>query len=435
MIWQEYLNNLGESKLEFGLERVNIVFAIIQKKINYQPQIITVGGTNGKGSTCAFINSLLMAQKLKVGLFTSPHLFSFCERIRVNNININDDELNQCLTIIEEERSTINIQLTYFEVSLLIAWIYFAQKKCQILIMEVGLGGRLDAVNVLNADVAVLTTIDLDHTQYLGNTRELIATEKLAIARAEKYLVCGDINPPKTVADFASNNKIKLLQINKNFGFELNKNNTWNYWRSFGCENINIIDLAKPSLVGGVQIQNCALAITAVDCLVKNLSQNIGINKISKSIVNTQIKARFEIVEFKGREIIFDICHNPQAGRNLALNLNNYLAEKKSVNNSKIWAVFSALQDKDARKTLEPLVNIFDGWFIAGIVDNPRGQTAEALFSKIENIFPKGKKITKSINPEIALSQALTNGALGDRIVVFGSFVLVAKCYEQINKL
>lgn len=446
MFWQKYLDDLGEAKIEFGLERITKVFFELSKKIKFYPKIITVGGTNGKGSTCAFLNSLLIAQGNRVGLFTSPHLFCFNERICVNNIPISDNELDLAIIEIESARNVVGVKLSYFEVSALIAWVYFAKSNCQILILEVGLGGRLDAINIWDCDIAVISTIDLDHTQYLGNTRELIALEKVAIARKNSPLICGDFSPPSTLINFCQNQKIKLSRINQNFGFK-RLQNAWGFWFKDGDSNqIKMLEnLPLPKLYGDIQLQNAAVAIYTVFSLYKKFNIDFANNKIGLAITNAYIKARFEEIKIAGKcSLIFDICHNPQAGKNLAQNLTDDFSRsnKNAETKPNYYAVFSALADKDTAEIIRPLSNIFKQWFVAGLPQSPRGQSATVISQIITPIIiPKNsfedktstKLITICQNPISAIKKALSIAKKNDRIVIFGSFLTVAECYTFAN--
>lgn len=389
--WLRYLEALPSGLSNNSLVRVK---SIAQKLglLSFSEKIIVVGGTNGKGSCVIFLEAILLAAGLKTGAFISPHVLRYNERIRLNGKDIDDATLCRIFTQIENARG--NTVLSHVEFSTLAALATFKKKKVDVLILEVGLGGRFDAVNILDADIAIITTISLDHTKILGNTREAIGREKAGIMRAFKPVICGDDDIPKSIYAAAKRTKAVLYSANKGFSF------------------------ARPKL----PIASARAALMAIKLLQKDL-------KISKKAIVTGLKKAFLIGRMQriiaaNREIIFDVAHNPESAVLLAQNL------VKRASKGYNLAVLSMLSDKNITATLRPLTKIVDKWYLGALTGSratSTGQLARCLIKAGASNFVALPTVAG------ALKQAIAECRIKDRIVVFGSFHTVAEGLRVFN--
>lgn len=404
--WLKYLENLNPHKIDLSLERVAKVAHDLQL-IKFQCPVITVTGTNGKGSCVAILEAIYLAAGYRVGAYTSPHLFRFNERIRIQNQSIDDDSLCEAFTVIQEYLDKQkNISLTYFEFTTLAALKIFQQAQLDVLILEVGLGGRLDAVNVVDADVAVITTIDIDHTEWLGNTRASIGYEKAGIFRGGKAAVCGDFNAPQSIYTVAHQLKTRLYSMNKDF-FYNESNFDWNWYHA---EHV-LSHLPKPSL----ELQNAATALMAIQLLQSRLL--ITSQTIAAGLQNVFLPGRFQIIG----QCIFDVAHNPHAADLLAKRLQTIPNEGRTL------GVVGMLANKDIHGTLNALKNCIDIWYSGGL-DNPRGASGNILMKSFQALGIE--KCYNHASVKEAYQQALLACQTSDRIVVFGSFYTVSMCLK-----
>ncbi len=403
--WLAHLETAHHTPIDMGLERVTQV----KNAMNLAPAcpIITVGGTNGKGSTCAFLSHIYAAAGYKVGTLTSPHLLRFNERIAINNQPVSDEEIVEAFERIEAARG--DISLTYFEFNTLAAVDIFGQHQVDVMILEVGLGGRLDAVNIFDTDCAIVTSVDLDHQDYLGDSIEQIGKEKAGIFRAGKPAIFGQDPAPHSLGQHAKNIGAKLLQLNHQFSY-IARIDSWQWQANNGSLKI---DLPLPALQGAFQLNNAACAVAAVQIMRQQLPVNQ--EALAQGIAQAQNRARFQIIQ-QQPEIILDVAHNPHAARALASSLKNLPAKRT-------FAVFSILADKDSDSVISILRDSIDEWFIAPL-DLPRGMTLTALTAKLK------KHDIKAIHPhntiQAAYTAALSQVTENDRIIVFGSFHTVA---------
>lgn len=404
--WLAYLEKLHPKSIAMGLERVNQVKQDLQLSPNFT--IITVAGTNGKGSTCAMLERILLAAEYRVGCYTSPHLLSYNERVRVDCAEASDKELCRAFAAVEAARG--DTPLTYFEFGTLAAMWHFCQQNIQVAVLEVGLGGRLDAVNAFDADCAIITSIDLDHMEYLGNTREAIGFEKAGVYRANTPAICGDSNPPLTVPQHAANISADYRQIGQTFGFQ-QRDADWDFW----AENTRIERLPLPVLTGGFQLHNVACAIAALRSLHRRLPVTESAMKLGLQAV--VLAGRFQTVQ-NSPKIILDVAHNPQAARGLAENLQQTACSGRTL------AVFAMLSDKDIAGVIAALGEEIDAWYVAGI-DAPRGASQVELKALLRTNFPQAEAYANATASQ-ALEQACRSAAENDRIVAFGSFYTVA---------
>ena len=403
-----------------GLERVGEV----KKRMGLQPQcpVVVVAGTNGKGSVCAYLSQIYTQAGFKVGTLTSPHLLRYNERIAVNTRPVEDAAIVASFERIEAARA--GISLTYFEFNTLAAVDIFIREKVDVMVLEVGLGGRLDAVNVFDADCAVVTSVDLDHQAFLGDTVEQVAFEKAGVFRSGKPAICGQTPPPESLRRHAGEIGAELLLIKRDFDFSTLENVQWSYRyhpQNSDGRTRNRNALPFPALRGAYQLSNAACALTVLECLCDRLPVDIA--AIKRGLLLVENPGRFQVLP--GRPLtVLDVGHNPHAARALRRSLINLMfAEKRT-------AVFSILADKDIDGVLDIVKDQFDEWHIAPL-DVPRGMTAEALVRKLSEHGIENVKVFENI--EKAYRAALEKAGENDRIVVFGSFHTVAAVMAALS--
>jgi dihydrofolate synthase/folylpolyglutamate synthase len=403
--WLARLEKAHPAAIELGLERV----ARVRDAMRLQPAFpfILVGGTNGKGSTCAYLEAMLRAQGYRTGLYTSPHLLRYNERVRIDGADTSDADIVAGLEAVETARGEVT--LTYFEHGTLAAVRQFVQAGVEVAILEVGLGGRLDAVNAFEPAVSIVTTVDLDHQAWLGDTREAIGFEKAGIFRAGKPAVCGDASPPQSLVDHALAIGAKLLRSGLEFSYEPAAD-TWH----FQMAETRLEHLPLPALGGAHQLANAAAALAGLHEVADILPLSLA--SIHAGLANARLPGRFQRI-FGPVEVVLDVAHNPESARALADNL---LANPAA---GKTYAVFALLADKDAAGVVEPLKNAFDTWFVAGLAGE-RGQPGEALAARVRTHVSRPVQVFGS--PLSALQAAKLQASEGDRIIVFGSFYTVA---------
>jgi dihydrofolate synthase / folylpolyglutamate synthase len=412
--WLAYIERQHPRSVELGLERVREVARRMQLTRPAR-QVITVAGTNGKGSTVAFVESIARAAGWKVGAYTSPHLLRYNERVRIDGADVPDAVLVDAFEAVESARATT--ALTYFEYGTLAALWLFQRSDLDLAILEVGLGGRLDAVNLVDADVAVVTTVDLDHQDWLGGDREAIGREKAGIARGGRPLVIGDDDPPSSVLGHAYAIGASAIRAGCDFFFEPMDGARWQ-WREIGFE----VELPMPALVAPSQLRNAATAIAAL----RALAEDIAHAAYACGIAETRLPARLQRFSRNGIEIRVDVAHNPQAARELAAWLHGARTPGRTL------AVFAALGDKDVAGIASALARAIDAWFVAGLPDaGPRGMDVEGFLAKLAgtpaaSAFP-------SVDVAAALAAACASAGGGDRIIVFGSFHTAAAALRWLQ--
>ncbi|MGH8809606.1 MAG: bifunctional tetrahydrofolate synthase/dihydrofolate synthase, partial [Noviherbaspirillum sp.] len=362
--WLTLLETMHPKAIDMGLERVTQVKDRLG--IHFDCPVIIVGGTNGKGSTCAMLESILLRAGYRVGLYTSPHLLDFNERARINGEPASDDALLAQFAAVEEKRG--DVSLTYFEFTTLAILRLFAQTQLDAVILEVGLGGRLDAVNVLDADVAIVTSVDIDHTEYLGSTRELIGFEKAGIFRSGKTAICGDPVPPQSLIDHATAIGADLWLFGRDFNYSGDKQQ-WNY----GGREQRRNSLGYPSLRGANQLLNASAVLAALEALRHRLP--VGAQEVRNGLVMVELPGRFQVLP--GRPtVILDVAHNPHAAATLAQNLDNMGFHPYT------YAVFGAMRDKDIDGVIAQLKERVDHWCVTDL-PLPRAASAAQLKQKL----------------------------------------------------
>ncbi len=413
--WLAWIETLHPRTIELGLDRVH---AVLDSMGLRRPGFaaITVTGTNGKGSVTAMCEAILRRAGYRVGAYTSPHLIAYNERIRIDGRTATDAELCTAFERIEVARGTV--PLTYFEFGTLAAFDIFQAARIDIAVLEVGMGGRLDAVNAIDGDVAIVTSVDIDHTAWLGDTREAIGREKAGIFRRDRPAVCGDPDPPRVIAAEAARIGARLLQVNRDFSIERGAT-AWN-WRLGGRLRAG---LPYPALRGDYQIYNAACALTALETLAERFPVTQA--DIRAGLLSAAIPGRFQVLP--GRPVcVLDVAHNPQAARSLAATL------RQQGGTGRTLAVFGMLRDKDIVSVVDPLSGVVDRWYPATL-HVPRGATAAQL---IEALVAAGvaKPARGFDDVHQAYAAARADAAEADRIVVFGSFHTVGDILAALSK-
>ena len=428
--WLGHLESLhpkGQAGIELGLERIQQVKAALGQ--TQHCPVIIVGGTNGKGSTCAYLENILLTAGYKVGCYTSPHLMNYNERVKVNGQSVGDEYLCAAFARVEMARQQAGkVTLTYFEFGTLAAWEVFASAEVEAVILEVGLGGRLDAVNAYEPDISIVTSIALDHTEWLGPDRESIGFEKAGIFRAGKPAFCADPNPPQRLLDHATAIGADLRLIGRDFGFERaqgesNENRLqWRWWCRSG-DTLVRRTLAYPGLRGPIQLYNAAVTLAVLDALIDQLP--VTMQAIRPGLIETELAGRFQVVPGKPA-IVLDVGHNPQAIKVLADNLSTMGFFDRT------YAVLGMLNDKDIFGALLPLKGKIDYWHVATLT-GLRGTSAEKLATIIIDA-ELGGEIVCHASPGLAMHAAKGLAAESDRILAFGSFYTVAGALEALRK-
>lgn len=386
----------------------------IAKKLNldsFPCPVITIGGTNGKGSCVIYLESILLAAGYKVGSYISPHILYFNERIRINGQDIDDEKLINTFTKIDPVCK--NTDATYFEFTTLAAFHLFKNTSLDFILLEVGMGGRLDAVNIINPDISIITTISLDHTEQLGDTREKIGYEKAGIMRPNHPCICGDLNPPQSIIEHAKNIGAHLYCLKKDFTYSKNNNKNWDFKSSIKKQT----NLPIPNL----SLQDAATSLMAVSLLPTSF--NITENAIKTGLTNARLLGRFQTIN-KNPQVIVDVAHNPES----AIFLAEQLAGKPI--KGKTLAVVGILKDKDIKNTLQPMLKQVDEWFVGSLhQDTTRGSEAEGLLKHLEIL---GVKLCYNCESVFKAYQCATaQCSPEDRIIIFGSFYSVANILKE----
>ncbi|UIP27186.1 bifunctional tetrahydrofolate synthase/dihydrofolate synthase [Photobacterium sp. TLY01] len=404
--WLLYLENLHTSAIDLGLDRVQAVGerAGLCKPA---PTVITVAGTNGKGSTCAILEAILLQAGYSVGVYSSPHLVRYNERVRINGQELDDSEHSQAFATVESYRQDISLSL--FEFGTLAALSLFKSHQVDVVVLEVGLGGRLDATNIVDHDVSVITSLAIDHVDWLGSDIEVIGYEKAGIFRADKPAVCGQPNPPASVAAHADSIGAELYQVGYQYTYE-QTGETWN-WK---CGAFDMEQLPLPAL----PLPNAATALMALGVADLEISDQHIVSGLAK----VRLAGRMETVS-DNPLILLDVAHNPHSA--------NYLARQlKALKNvrpvGKIHGVVGMLRDKDIPSTLVEMKTVVDAWYPASL-QGPRAASAQEIAA---HLTFQGALYTA---PELAYQAALMMAQPDDVIIVFGSFHTVGEVSSYIK--
>jgi dihydrofolate synthase/folylpolyglutamate synthase len=415
--WLAYLEQLHPSAIDMGLDRSR---AVAQRMglSRPAPQVITVTGTNGKGSTCAFLAALLQEHGLKVGVYSSPHLMRYNERVQVAGVEASDAELCQAFTAVEAARGEIS--LTYFEMGTLAAFWLFQHAALDAVVLEVGLGGRLDAVNLIDADLALVTSIGIDHAEWLGDTRESVAFEKAGIFRAGKPALCGDIDPPQSLLSQAARLAAPLFLRGRDYDLSI-EGQCWSWFgvnargEALRLESLPLLDLP---------MENAALALQAFALLDLPWQAE----QIASALASTRVTGRLDrrTLNWQGKPLtlLLDVGHNPHAAEYLAQRLSGRALTGKRL------AVFGLLVDKDLAGVVTPLLGQVQAWAVAPL-PTVRTRPASELHAYLHDC---GAQVTAHADVQAALQAQCARASAGDEILLFGSFYCVAEALDWLAR-
>lgn len=404
--WLDHIEGIHPQTVVMGLERV----AAVRGALGLVPSFtgIAVGGTNGKGSACAMLEAMLCHAGYKVGCYTSPHLTRYNERVRIDGRAASDIDLVRAFAAIERSRGAT--PLTYFEFGTLAAVWLFVQEQVDAAILEVGLGGRLDAVNAFDTACALVMSVDLDHMDYLGTTLEEIGFEKAGIYRPGRPAICSAVPAPRSLVQYADRIGARLLLRGEDFGFTAERNQ-WQYWGPGGKKS----GLPHPALRGNFQLANAAACLAALDTLRERLPVNMG--DVRAGLVQAENPGRFQVLP--GRPaVILDVAHNPEAARALAESLAQMGPRGRTI------AVFSMLRDKDIHGVIDAVKAHIDHWCLAP-VESPRAAPAELIERYLRDAVA-APLVTRCADIATAYAHACGMATEDDKILVFGSFYTVA---------
>lgn len=415
--WLSYLEQLHPSAIDMGLERSRIVLQRLGLA-RIALRVITVTGTNGKGSTCAFIASLLQGQGLKVGVYSSPHLLRYNERVQIAGVEASDAQLCEAFAVVEAARG--DTSLTYFEMGTLAAFWLFQQAGLDALVLEVGLGGRLDAVNLLDADIAVVTSIGIDHADWLGDSRESVAFEKAGILRAAKPALCGDIDPPQPLLDQVALLDAPFFLRGRDYDLSVGEQG----WSWYGLnDHGEVLRLSQLPLLD-LPMENAALALQVYAVMQLPWQPEA----ISKALLQTRVTGRLDRRMFnwqgKSLTLLLDVGHNPHAADYLAQRLASRALPGKRL------AVFGLLADKDLSGVVAPLLSEVDNWAVAPLPTSRSREVAE-LQAHLQHC---GAQVVAYASVQAALEAQCEQAADGDEVLLFGSFYCVAEALDWLAR-
>lgn len=417
--WLAHLETLHPKAIDMGLERIREVATRLDLKLPFVK--IVVAGTNGKGSTCAMLEAILLSAGYRVGLYTSPHLVHFNERIRINGEAAPDAQIIGQFERIEAARGEIS--LSYFEFATLAALLLFDASRLDVVVLEVGLGGRLDAVNIVDADASVVTSVDIDHTEWLGDTREKIGYEKAHVFRPGRPAICADPVPPETILQHAQEIGADLWCFGKDFNYSGDRQQ-WAY----GGRNQRRTGMAYPALRGANQLINASAALAVLEALRDKLV--VPQQAVRLGLLQVSLPGRMQILPGKPA-IVLDVAHNAHAAAALAQNLNGMAYYPYT------HAVVGLMKDKDVKEVLAKLAPRIDHWYCASL-DGPRGATGEEIAAVVKEVMPADPiepiTVTTFDNPVQAFEKARESASEDDRILVFGSFSTVGPILQKLGR-
>ncbi|MGH8118826.1 MAG: bifunctional tetrahydrofolate synthase/dihydrofolate synthase [Rhodanobacteraceae bacterium] len=434
--WLAYQQHIHARGVDLGLDRVREVWQRMGAP-RPAPVVITVGGTNGKGSTVAFLEAMLRAGGMRVGAYTSPHILRYNERVRIDGAEVHDATLVAAFERVEAARGTTS--LTYFEFGTLAAFDIFARAGLGIALLEVGLGGRLDAVNIVDADCAVVVTVDLDHMEYLGPDRESIGREKAGIFRAGRPAIIGETRPPESLLEHARETGARVEMLGRDFGWspELDRLTWWHrdpaqarYVAPPEGADSGIMLRGELALEGAFQYHNAAAAVAALNALGARVRWSAdALAKTGYGSVGAPFLAGRLQHLGDHPDIVTDVGHNPQAARELAHWLDRHRVA------GVLRAVFGALQDKDIEGVAAALGARVGRWYLGGLTDeSPRGETIDRLAARVRSALP-GARCQEYPGIPAALAAARAEATPDDRILAFGSFHVVGPVLREIHRV
>ncbi|RZF50836.1 bifunctional tetrahydrofolate synthase/dihydrofolate synthase [Acinetobacter halotolerans] len=412
--WLDYWSHVHVTGIDLGLERV---IPVAEKLGVMQPdaKVFTVAGTNGKGSTTTTLAAILNAQGYKVGLYQSPHIYRFNERVKLAGVEVDDQTLIDAFVLVDQARRECGLSLSFFEATTLAAFVIFKQQHCHVWVLEVGLGGRLDVVNVIDPDIAVITNIGLDHTDWLGDSIEKIAFEKAGIIRPNiPVIFAGQQQLPQAVQDKVTETQAHLSVLNRDYFYQLNDDGqTW----SFASSGTT---LQLP--VGQLALDNISTAVAAVLLSGIEISQTA----IAQGIQQAALQGRFEIRQIQGKTVVFDAGHNPHGVEFLLKQLRKFLKYNKQY--TEVVAVFSMLADKDIASVTDLLKTTVKNWFIANL-DVPRAAPVQQLHDALH-----GQQVHEFGSIQQAFETALNKCNNNQLILVCGSFHTLEAVWEYLEQ-
>jgi dihydrofolate synthase/folylpolyglutamate synthase len=410
--WLDWQQTVHPLNIDFKLERILSVY----QKLNISSiakKVITVAGTNGKGSTVSFLESILSNSNYNVGTFTSPHILKYNERIKINQKEIDDESLLDVFELIDKKRGSTT--LTYFEFATLSAFYLFSKSDLDVAVLEVGLGGRLDATNIIDSDISIITSIGIDHTEFLGSTIDSIALEKAGVMRPFKKSIFAQDKPPAALFQYAKNNSVNLLVHNNDYSVIRNAR-TW----GINSKNITIENIPNLKMIGDYQYNYAAASTMALaEILPECISDD---NHIKEALCNTQISGRFQYLK-KSPDIILDVAHNEDASKSLARNI-------KNIGYKKIIAVLGILADKDVYSIVEPFSSFINHWHI-GTIDSERGMNSDEIKYRINSLFKNSLSISTHSSIPSAFISAINSQDKDTLILAYGSFYTVSEVLKS----
>ena len=410
--WLDWQQTVHPLNIDFKLERILSVY----EKLNVSSiakKVITVAGTNGKGSTVSFLESILSNMNYNVGTFTSPHILKYNERIKINQKEIDDESLLDVFELIDKKRGSTT--LTYFEFATLSAFYLFSKSDLDVAVLEVGLGGRLDATNIIDSDISIITSIGIDHTEFLGSTIDSIALEKAGVMRPFKKSIFAQDKPPAALFQYAKNNSVNLLVHNNDYSVTRNAN-TW----GIKSKNITIENIPNLKMIGDYQYNYAAASTMALaEILPECISDD---NQTKEALCNTQISGRFQYLK-KSPDIILDVAHNEDASKSLARNI-------KNIGYKKIIAVLGILADKDVYSIVEPFSSFINHWHI-GTIDSERGMNSDEIKYRINSLFKNSLSISTYSSISSAFISAINSQDKDTLILAYGSFYTVSEVLKS----
>jgi len=411
--WLAWMEKNHPTEIDLGLARVGQVFARMQLDLSAS-KIVSVAGTNGKGSTTALLESIYLAAGYTTLAYTSPHMLFYNERVRLDGVNAENEQLTRAFRAIDQAMGDVErISLSYFEIGTLAALYLISVYKPEVAILEVGLGGRLDAVNVVDADVAVITTLAIDHVDWLGDDIEQIGREKAGIARRGRPLVCGELAPPNSIAIESKKQGFLLYQVNQKYSYDVPARDAKWHWNGLDIKGnaLEYNDLALPSL----PVQNAATALQVVALL----GLPCDFAAIDNGLANAAALGRLQSVQYKSLPLVLDVAHNPQSAQ--------YLAESLAAQNltGKVHMVLGVLGDKDCEGVIKALAPVVAHWHFVAL-DVYRGQSAEQLGRWLENGVAN-QSCHYYDNMISALDAVERECSSAQQVVVAGSFVTVSQ--------
>jgi dihydrofolate synthase/folylpolyglutamate synthase len=412
-VWLSWLETLSPKEINLGTSRVQIIMDSLQLPL--PEKVILIAGTNGKGSSVAMTEALLRESGLNVGSYTSPHISKYNERIALNGKSVDDNKITFAFEKIEKVRGCV--ALTYFEYGTLAAFIIFANSRLDVWVLEVGLGGRLDATNIIDPSVALITNISLDHCAWLGDDIESIALEKAGVMRAGIPVIYGEKKVPNAIVQYSNQIGAKLALVDQDFKSSINPNGNW----SWEGPNRKFKSLKPPGLLGKFQIQNASAVLAAIDAM--GFLERLNVNLINSVLTSLKIPGRTQTLIVNEREWFFDVAHNPAASSALAMTLESHELKKRTI------AIIGILDDKDVDGIIMPLIHLVDSWVVVS-AKSKRAIPSANLAKIISNLTEKKCYIADSLGSSIEIAQQ--NALKNERILVTGSFFTVGPI---LNKL